>query len=107
MRWDYDAPDKQTIVGDGETLWLYQPDMNQVIKTPLGQAFQAATPLTLPVDRVVIAGWTGRGPQDRRLDRRGPHHRRRRDDHPHRVHEREAQRHDRGGALQVHPAPRG
>lgn len=46
MRWDYDPPDEQTIVGDGETLWLYQPDMNQVIKTPLGEAFQAATPLT-------------------------------------------------------------
>jgi chaperone LolA len=46
MRWDYDPPDKQTIVGDGSTLWVYQPDMNQVIKTPLGQAFQAATPLT-------------------------------------------------------------
>ena len=46
MRWDYDPPDKQTIVGDGQTLWLYQPDLNQVIKTPLGQAFQASTPLT-------------------------------------------------------------
>jgi len=46
MRWDYDPPDKQTIVGDGATLWLYQPDMNQVIKMPLGEAFQAATPLT-------------------------------------------------------------
>ena len=46
MRWDYDPPDKQTIVGDGSTLWLYQPDMNQVIKAPLGEAFQAATPLT-------------------------------------------------------------
>jgi outer membrane lipoprotein carrier protein len=46
MRWDYDAPDKQTIVGDGDTLWLYQPDMNQVIKTPLGKAFQVSTPLT-------------------------------------------------------------
>jgi chaperone LolA len=46
MRWDYDAPDKQTIVGDGSTLWVYQPDMNQVIKAPLGEAFQAATPLT-------------------------------------------------------------
>jgi outer membrane lipoprotein carrier protein len=46
MRWDYDPPDVQTIVGDGETLWLYQPDMNQVIKTPLGKAFQASTPLT-------------------------------------------------------------
>jgi outer membrane lipoprotein carrier protein len=46
MRWDYDAPDTQTIVGDGSTLWVYQPDMNQVIKAPLGEAFQAATPLT-------------------------------------------------------------
>ena len=46
MRWDYDPPDKQTIVGDGSTLWLYQPDMNQVIKAPLGEAFQASTPLT-------------------------------------------------------------
>src|SRR5262249_61370151 len=22
MRWDYDPPDPQTIVGDGETLWI-------------------------------------------------------------------------------------
>jgi outer membrane lipoprotein carrier protein len=46
MRWDYDPPDKQTIVGDGQSLWLFQPDMNQVIKAPLGEAFQASTPLT-------------------------------------------------------------
>jgi chaperone LolA len=46
MRWDYDPPDQQTIVGDGQTLWLYQPDLNQVIKAPLGEAFQASTPLT-------------------------------------------------------------
>jgi outer membrane lipoprotein carrier protein len=46
MRWDYDPPDTQTIVGDGTNLWLYQPDMNQVIKAPLGKAFQASTPLT-------------------------------------------------------------
>ena len=46
MRWDYDPPDKQTIVGDGQSLWVFQPDMNQVIKAPLGEAFQAATPLT-------------------------------------------------------------
>jgi chaperone LolA len=46
MRWDYAPPDTQTIVGDGTTLWLYQPDMNQVIKAPLSKAFQASTPLT-------------------------------------------------------------
>jgi outer membrane lipoprotein carrier protein len=46
MRWDYDPPDAQTIVGDGETLWIYQPDLKQVIKAPLGQAFQSSTPVT-------------------------------------------------------------
>jgi outer membrane lipoprotein carrier protein len=46
MRWDYAPPDAQTIVGDGESLWIYQPDQNQVIKAPLGEAFQAATPVT-------------------------------------------------------------
>ena len=46
MRWDYDPPDAQTIVGDGDTLWIYQPDLKQVIKAPLGQAFQSSTPIT-------------------------------------------------------------
>jgi chaperone LolA len=46
MRWDYAPPDKQTIVGDGETLWIYQPDQQQVIKAPLAEAFQATTPVT-------------------------------------------------------------
>ena len=46
MRWDYDPPDAQTIVGDGDTLWIYQPDLKQVIKAPLGQAFQSSAPVT-------------------------------------------------------------
>ena len=46
MRWDYEPPDKQTIVGDGETLWIYQPDDKQVIKAPLSEAFQASTPVS-------------------------------------------------------------
>ena len=46
MRWDYAAPDAQTIVGDGETLWIYQPDLKQVIKAPLKDAFQSSTPVT-------------------------------------------------------------
>jgi len=46
MRWDYEPPDRQTIVGDGETLWIYQPDQQQVIKAPLAEAFQATTPVT-------------------------------------------------------------
>lgn len=46
MRWDYAPPDGQTIVGDGETLWIYQPDLKQAIRAPLKDAFQARTPLT-------------------------------------------------------------
>ena len=46
MRWDYAAPDAQLIVGDGKTLWIYQPDLKQVIRAPLNDAFQAQTPLT-------------------------------------------------------------
>lgn len=30
MRWEYQHPNKQHIISDGKTLWLYQPDENQV-----------------------------------------------------------------------------
>lgn len=46
MRWDYAAPDRQLIVGDGETLWIYQPEERQVVRAPLREAFQASTPVT-------------------------------------------------------------
>ena len=45
MRWDYAPPDRQTIIGDGETLWIYQPDDKQVIKAPLAEAMPGRTPL--------------------------------------------------------------
>ena len=45
MRWDYAPPDTQQIIGDGETLWIYQPDDKQVIKAPIDKAFQARTPV--------------------------------------------------------------
>jgi outer membrane lipoprotein carrier protein len=46
MRWDYDPPDGQVIVGDGTDLWIFQPDLEQAIRAPLAQAFQSRTPLT-------------------------------------------------------------
>ena len=46
MRWDYDPPDPQVIVGDGTVLWIYQPDLKQVIKAPLTTAFQSTTPVS-------------------------------------------------------------
>ncbi|MDA8383257.1 MAG: outer membrane lipoprotein chaperone LolA [Betaproteobacteria bacterium] len=38
FRWVYEAPYRQVIVGDSKTLWLYDPDLNQVTEEPLGQA---------------------------------------------------------------------
>lgn len=32
MRWEYQKPTKDIIVSDGRTIWLYQPDLNQVIE---------------------------------------------------------------------------
>lgn len=34
MRWEYQEPAKDIIVSDGKTIWLYQPDLNQAIKSP-------------------------------------------------------------------------
>jgi len=31
MRWEYTSPEKQTIISDGETLWIYQPEDRQVM----------------------------------------------------------------------------
>jgi outer membrane lipoprotein carrier protein len=46
MRWEYEAPDRQLIVGDGTILWIYQPEDKQAIKAPLGEMFQATTPVS-------------------------------------------------------------
>ncbi|MGA7872090.1 MAG: outer membrane lipoprotein carrier protein LolA [Candidatus Binatus sp.] len=43
MRWDFETPEKQTIVSDGETLYSYDPDLNQVVETPLKQALKSSS----------------------------------------------------------------
>jgi len=35
MRWDFAAPEQETIVSDGTTVFSYDPDLNQVIETPV------------------------------------------------------------------------
>src|SRR5260370_41789666 len=47
MRWEVETPEEQTIVSDGETLYSYDPDLNQVVETPPKQALKStsATPL--------------------------------------------------------------
>ena len=43
MRWEFAAPEVQTIVSDGETLYSYDPDLNQVVETPLEQALKSSS----------------------------------------------------------------
>ena len=38
FRWEYTKPYKQTIVGDGKTIWLYDIDLKQVTKSDQSQA---------------------------------------------------------------------
>lgn len=39
FRWSYEKPYKQLLVSDGEKLWSFDPDLNQVTVRKLGQAF--------------------------------------------------------------------
>jgi len=43
MLWEFQDPEKQTIVSDGETLYSYDPDLNQVVETPLKQALKSSS----------------------------------------------------------------
>ena len=42
FRWDYSKPYEQTIVGDGEKLWIYDKDLNQVTVRNLDKAIGAS-----------------------------------------------------------------
>jgi len=46
MRWEYVSPETQTIIADGQTLWIVQPADNQVLKAPLQNAFESRTPVS-------------------------------------------------------------
>ncbi|RRD89988.1 outer membrane lipoprotein chaperone LolA [Conchiformibius steedae] len=37
FKWDYTKPYRQTIVGDGKTIWLYDQDLKQVTKSDQDQ----------------------------------------------------------------------
>jgi outer membrane lipoprotein carrier protein len=46
FRWTYERPIAQVIVGDGEKLWIYDKDLNQVIVRKLDRAL-GSTPAAL------------------------------------------------------------
>jgi len=53
FRWSYALPSPQLIVGDGERLWIHDPDLNQVSVRRLGGAL-GATPAVLLAGRADI-----------------------------------------------------
>jgi outer membrane lipoprotein carrier protein len=44
MRWDYRIPNQQ-LISDGQTLWFYQPDENQVLFSDVSKVLREKTPL--------------------------------------------------------------
>ena len=46
MLWSYDEPKGQFVLADGKHLYFYQPDQNQVIKSPLKNAFRGDIPFS-------------------------------------------------------------
>ena len=50
FRWQYVRPYQQTIVADGKTVWIYEPDLQQVSRRPQG-AEEQSSPLAALVDR--------------------------------------------------------
>lgn len=53
FRWTYDKPYYQLIVGDGEKLWVYDKDLNQVTVKTLGQALGSSPAALLAGDSKV------------------------------------------------------
>ncbi|PJK08482.1 outer membrane lipoprotein carrier protein LolA [Lysobacteraceae bacterium NML120232] len=49
FRWQYVRPYQQLIVADGQTVWIYEPDLQQVSRRPQGVEEQSS-PLTALVD---------------------------------------------------------
>lgn len=46
FHWEYDRPYRQVLVGDGTTLWSWDPDLNQVTVRAIGEAL-GATPAAI------------------------------------------------------------
>ncbi|MBI3769062.1 MAG: outer membrane lipoprotein carrier protein LolA [Deltaproteobacteria bacterium] len=46
MHWEFQTPQRQSMVADGTTLWIYQPTDRQVLKAPFDAAFVSTTPIS-------------------------------------------------------------
>jgi outer membrane lipoprotein carrier protein len=68
MRWDYTKPERQTIIANGETLWVYLPDDRQVIRDHINHSLGTRTPALFLagqarlMDVFTVTGMSGQGP---------------------------------------------
>ena len=46
MLWRYEEPKSQWVLADGKSLYFYQPEQGQVLKSPLKNAFRSDVPLS-------------------------------------------------------------
>ena len=74
MLWRYEEPKGQFVLADGKYLYFYQPDQNQVIKSPLKNAFRGDIPRPRPGSPARGRPCSSRSPPP---DRRPPGARRR------------------------------
>ncbi len=77
FRWDYHSPYVQSIIADGSTIWIYDEDLEQVTRRPIGDGPQNTPMLLLssdmdPDEHFVVAElgesdgllWLGLTPRD-------------------------------------------
>lgn len=53
LYWEYSQPARQLIISDGETLWIYEPELEQVIKSSIStMSSSALSPLLESGERI-------------------------------------------------------
>jgi outer membrane lipoprotein carrier protein len=68
MRWDYTKPERQTIIANGDTLWIYLPEDRQVIRDHINHSLGTRTPALFLAgqarltDLFTVAGMATQGP---------------------------------------------
>ena len=58
FRWEYQKPYPQTIVGDGQTLWIWDPDLKQVTRKKLSNSLGSTPAAILAGDNALEKGFS-------------------------------------------------
>lgn len=97
FKWEYTLPYKQTIVGDGQTVWLYDVDLAQVTKSSQDQAIGGSPAAILSNKTALESSYTlkedGFVQRHRLCAGNAQTQQRRLPIHPHRLQRRQPRRH--------------